>query len=650
MSTTIVESLDVNYVVPDADVIARQISASRKKLKLDPAVVDLTDVIGEIHIDDTIKGSSTLVVTILDTDWRLSDSGFFDADRNGKLDAIEINYPEGSKYWWRLTICSPSSTQLVLMTFMERAAVEMQDHKTPVKASRGSSTRAEFLRRLTAANKKHPITFHSSELHKKQAIGTQSERQKETQARDESTRRQGKHGGVHESSEVEIQGVAADADQIRNINIAADVASQLSAPARAILAMHCAAIGESGYRAIMNRAGSGYGGVFQGDVSANYHYFTKDETSRQAHYFLVGGKGYQGGGAIALANAHPTWGPGLIAVTVEGSRSNFSSDQAAEDHYGQYRQEAQKIMDAFGGGEGGTSYRQQFNFQVGGQDNPGENYWDGADRLANDVQWDFFLDGDDAYFDSEMTLIQQGAVAVIRRDDPAVVAWDYDWDARHIATEFRISLIVDPFAFARAGEVLQLVGFGSASTGSTVVASKNLSARPGFWLISEISFDRSKLVSEYTLKQPEKPKAEPLTSLSERNDDDPSATNDLLEVCQHISSQDRPYVYGGGHTLLRNISPSDGLDCSSSCSLALWRADMFPGTSAITSGSFASSWGEAGRGSDFTVWANAGHVFIQSEGGRHWRFDTGGPGGGHGPKVRFELRDTTGFTPRHWAG
>jgi hypothetical protein len=642
-----------DLIVPDADVIAQQIAFSRKQLKLAPAVADLSRVIGDITLTDTIKGASTLTITILDENWELLDSGFFDADKNGKLDAIEINYPVSSKAWWRLTMCSPTAMQKVEMTFMERAAVLLMDKKEPMKASRGSTTRAQFLKRMCDSVKKHPITFYCHELTKKQQIGSQSERDKETKARDDQGRHDGKHGGIHESDEIRIQGALADKDQIKNINIAMDVADQLGASQRAVQAMCCAAIGESNFRCIMNTQGSGYGGVFQGDVSHQHNWFKKTDTDRQAHYFLKGGLGYQGGGAIALADAHPQWGPGLIAVTVEGSRSNFTSDEKAEHHYGQWRQEANKIIEAFGGGFGGTTYRQQFNFQVGGQDNPGENYWDACQRLAEEVRWEFFADGDLIYFDSDMTLIQQGAIAVISRDDFAVVDWSFDWDARHIATEMRLSLITGPvggpFSFARAGEVLKLVGFGPASTGSTVKASKNTPSRPGFWLISEISWSRVSQVGEYTLVQPKKPKSEPLSELTERSDSDTAAGGSLYTACKHISDQDRPYVYGGGHKLFRSIQPNEGLDCSSSCSLALYRADMFDGTSAITSGAF-SHWGAAGRGSDFTVWYNEGHVFIQSEGGRRWRFDTGGPGGGHGPKLRLQHRPTDGFHPRHWTG
>ncbi len=125
----------------------------------------------------------------------------------------------------------------------------------------------------------------------------------------------------------------------------------------------------------------------------------------------------------------------------------------------------------------------------------------------------------------------------------------------------------------------------------------------------------------------------------------------IRAAAKAISDQGRSYSYGAGHGgKLSSLGPSDSLDCSSSTSLALKHAGMFKGDSAFVSGDFATNWGQPGRGTEYTVWANAEHVFIQSEGSDKWRFDTGGPGGGNGPRFWTVWRDTAGFTPRHWAG
>jgi cell wall-associated NlpC family hydrolase len=73
-----------------------------------------------------------------------------------------------------------------------------------------------------------------------------------------------------------------------------------------------------------------------------------------------------------------------------------------------------------------------------------------------------------------------------------------------------------------------------------------------------------------------------------------------------------PYVYGGGHASFH----ADGYDCSGSVSYALAAAGLV--SSPLTSGAFE-SWGEPGPGRWITVYANAGHVWMEVAG---WRFDT----------------------------
>lgn len=135
----------------------------------------------------------------------------------------------------------------------------------------------------------------------------------------------------------------------------------------------------------------------------------------------------------------------------------------------------------------------------------------------------------------------------------------------------------------------------------------------------------------------------------------PEKVRDLYNECIRVHKQQRKYVYGGGHILLRLIKPRDGLDCSSSTSLVLSRHGMWPKkfhNTAIVSGTF-SQWGEPGKGKYFTVWYSPTHVWIQFHGiGRYWRFDTSpwSDRSGRGPRMRLTPRTTRGFAPRHWNG
>jgi cell wall-associated NlpC family hydrolase len=73
-----------------------------------------------------------------------------------------------------------------------------------------------------------------------------------------------------------------------------------------------------------------------------------------------------------------------------------------------------------------------------------------------------------------------------------------------------------------------------------------------------------------------------------------------------------PYIYGGGHASFH----ADGYDCSGSVSYALAAAGLV--TSPMVSGDFE-NWGAPGPGRWITVYANAGHVWMEVAG---WRFDT----------------------------
>jgi hypothetical protein len=625
----------------DADVVATQVVKSKAKLKkATPSAVNLATAIVDIQIVDTIKGSSTITLSISDPNFDLLDSGFFDADKDGRMDKIELNYPEGSDLWWRLTQTSITAGETIDMVFMERTAAYLMEKRGPLKVSRAKKTRSEFMLFLCGRVKSGGgIKFISKELHKKQPTGADAS-ETAPAPKDEATRKANKDGGINRKDKITFtnwdgQEYTLKPGELQNAEEALDAAGE--APERAVLALLEAIIVEAPFFRNPSGGDASSVGILQ---LLNIHFGGSVEARRDiprvVDTFLK--KGFTGrGGAIKLARENPDWSPGQIAQAVQGS--------AFGDRYEKVRAGAEKVLEAYGGlgGSSGGTYRKSYNFEIGSTDNPHENFWDGMGRLADEVKWPLFTDGPRVYFDPETTLIRQKPVLVVSRDDVEVVDWNYTWDVRNIATELTLTLLCNPFEF-RAGEVFKLEGFGAASTGSTAKL-------PGRWLVEEITRGRYDLSSQFTLKQPERPDPEPASEVGQRAQADKAgSSSDLKDVCDHIDSQNRSYLWGGGHGKLSAIGPKDPLDCSSSCSLALSRADMFKGSDAIVSGDFARSWGEAGRGKDFTVWANAEHVFIQSEGeGSKWRFDTSG-GPPSGPHVRDSWRSTSGFTPRHWPG
>ncbi|MDX6615774.1 MAG: hypothetical protein QOD60_865, partial [Solirubrobacterales bacterium] len=119
----------------------------------------------------------------------------------------------------------------------------------------------------------------------------------------------------------------------------------------------------------------------------------------------------------------------------------------------------------------------------------------------------------------------------------------------------------------------------------------------------------------------------------------PQAVVDVINAANQINSL--PYLWGGGHGSFD--SPS-GYDCSGSVSFALHGGGLL---SSPLDSTGLSTWGSAGFGTWITVFANSGHAYMYVAG---LRFDTGGNGGGFGPRWHSDLRDNAGFIARHPSG
>jgi hypothetical protein len=527
-------------VVPDLafdyQTIAEQVRQVRKFHKKSlPGLAHLTTAITTIRLEDTIEGSSTLEITVVDSNFELIE--FFEISETGRIFALDLNYPLDSGSWWRLSgldVSGGVNGAEFVLTFIERPVAWLTHKHGPKKMSRGKATRAEFFQSLVKEVKAgRGLRFFSYELHVKQQIEGQGS---VTSGQDRNG--DGRRRSIPNGATPKIQGTKAVKRQLELVTLCLDIADELHASDRAVDAMLVAGIGESGFKEILNTAGSGYGGVFQGDVEANYRYFKVTDTEAMCRHFFKGGKGYQAGGAIAAAKANKDWSPGKIALEVEGSRSNFASEALGVHHYQQYIDEARDLKGLAGGnfsGTGGGTYRQQYNFQVGDDANPRETYWDGMTRLAQDVNWRLFVNGRTIYFDSDMTLVRRRPAYIVKREDPAVIGWSARWDDRRIATEATLELICAPFDY-RAGDVFLLEDFGPISNGSTAEPAP----LPGRWLIASITRNSGDLSSTFTLVQPGKPNLEPASDLGQhtREDDELRSGSGLGDVTPDMEAKE----------------------------------------------------------------------------------------------------------------
>ena len=119
----------------------------------------------------------------------------------------------------------------------------------------------------------------------------------------------------------------------------------------------------------------------------------------------------------------------------------------------------------------------------------------------------------------------------------------------------------------------------------------------------------------------------------------PLAVRGAIEAANQID--DLPYIWGGGH----GSFTASGYDCSGSVSYMLHGGGFL---SSPLDSTGLEVWGDSGGGNWITVFANSGHAWAYVAG---LRWDTGGPGGGSGPRWSTVMRDdTSSFVARHPSG
>jgi hypothetical protein len=354
--------------------------------------------------------------------------------------------------------------------------------------------------------------------------------------------------------------------------------------------------------------------------------------------------GAEGGkGAIALAKAHPSWSEGKIAQTIQGS--------AYPSRYDKTKPAAVELLRQWGGAGGSaegsaSSYEVSYNKAYQFARDKDESAYTSIKRLGDEVNWKFFPVGEAVYYMSEEQLFNRRIRYTFRPGDNTILDLTFDADWGKPVSECVVTVALDRWG-APPGAVVELEGW---------------EVPDGRWLITSVRRDWFKPIAEVTLSQPGKAALEPANEKASRtvvtpggtqsgDVTDPAAGGKVGKYIANAKRFDNRYLYGGGHgPALSSLGVHSLLDCSSSTSLNCFQCGMWDGRStARVSGDF-NSWGVAGVGEGMTVWYNGGHVFTTFRGQFHGRFDTGGPGGGSGPRYREEGRSTSGFSPRHWPG
>lgn len=667
----------------------------------------VTGAITELRITRSIEGASEINMTIEDphghffdvqagrsltrpVTTKLKNTNALKDDAGKPLDAptlsgraVEVTLDD---VVFRLSKVTGDISNRITLTFEDRMIYWLRRKKGALSASRASVTRAEFILKMVREVKTETIPFICPQLKKKQPqakpkvdesedaaslssvlrstlatvpgpsdSGTNPNFNPRTTSKhtDKKSPNEDKGKGIMNAKGLTVKGEPATHDQKKNINELLNAAwEEKGMTRRAAQSAVCTVITEKDANNTEGGLG-GADGMFQVEPTTANSYGGIDplDIAQCTHIYMT--KGFTGaGGAIEVCKKHPDWPIYRICQFIQGSGAGRATNGQA--NYGPNVAEAGRWVDAWSGketsvgGEQGGQYRKSYQYHR----DKDENSWDAAKRLADEVQWRVFPVGRAMFYLPEDELFRRVPAEQLDKEDPRILEFNWDMDWNKTTNECSLTVVLKEWS-AYPGTTIVVDGFGPPD---------------GRWLVTELERDWYGESGTLTIKQPMTPKKEPAAEVGklEQGVSGEGTGGDigkLYKACKHISDGTPGYVWGGQHGVpLSQMSGQKGLDCSSSCSLALYRADLWDDeTVARVSGPAVgkpnfSNWGSPGAGHLFTVYYNNQHVWIHFEeaaGMMYKRFDTSGQGegrSGDGPKMRRTERSHDGFQARHWKG
>jgi hypothetical protein len=633
---------------------------------------NIADSIVDGTLTTNITGEATLEIVVLDPDGRLLDSDLLVRNvtrSRGSSPAAKSLRPIDVRVdgqWWRLT-SGRRDDERATLEFEQREVSYLRQHDDPTSASRAQLTRALFIRRLVQEIGGKPrrqvmpdgkvrhvtaprVPFWSPEVRRKRPIAALAdEDRKQLSKRSEPDRsdvQRARHEGKQAAGQADltVKGKRATAKQRRVLAGVVAECDALGASTGVTVAAVCAVIQEStaGEQAGVMTGNDDVGVLQQG---RNWISLTGAQDPGQAtKAFLLGGGSR---GARGWKQIH-----GSLKVVPGGIEAAVKKVQVSIGGYAQWAPEARKIVSALAGVTAGAlaeepgAYVKSYRFQR----RKGEDSWACTSRLADEVKWRRFIADGTFVFAPDTELLKLPVRAKLKPSHPAVTSVSYELDYRRTVREVTLGVLADEWEVP-VGQPILLQDAGPAE---------------GRWLVTQVTDPRASMSVQVTLSQPQREQPEPAPEVAQRASTTDSEADGSRALDAHAGPDEirklyrvvqrfrGPYVYGAGHgPLLSSLSFSQGLDCSSSCSLALHEAGLFEGRSrAIVSGDFAANYGQPGRGRYVTICASSEHVWMMLHGlGRFVRFDTSAYGsGGSGPRARTTDRPSVGFTFRHPAG
>lgn len=655
-------------------------------------VARLKRSVTSVELDMTIEGASTLTIVVADPSRRLLNSQLTRTKSVCIIDNVSYTLVKVARDEDDLTL-----------TFEETAINILRRYSKPRKANRKNTTRAQFIQSLVREPTEATIPFRCPELDEKQPalkpdLGSDSSdsgssRRLRATPRAAPKASAASSGGLSSAvlAKLHVKGAAPNAEQLKYGALIVAMTVKRGGDRVSAAGAVATSIQESG---LMNLQGGDRdsAGLYQQrpSVGAWGSYADVTNPEHAINAFLDQYLGYRGKGhgwldaanltqRSAYPNAPAQWyGEGKNYYNVFHSSGGGSLSDTTTGTSAEAAQQTTRSIE--------VTRVLPYEFSRGSADGR-ETSWQCCTRLADEVHWRFFARGGAVWYVSDSWLAGRDPVAKLTEDTPGVVSLTFDWETRRESTEATLTVLTRRYALL-PGDLVEIRNEGAGS---------------GAWLVSAVNrvFGTQQATVTLIRKRPSLPEPAPSTKTqtvtvgttsqptsssglgqsgntnakglggsdglgadssggtSSHGAPAPSLTHAqiLAERCyvaaQSISDKNYPYVWGGGHGVAGQPS-GGGFDCSGSVSAAIAMAGgmaLVYGGAPRVSGDFM-SWGVAGPGRYFSVYASGDHVWIRWNGvGRAWRFDTSPHDCGHlGPQQRYCGRSTDTFVVRHWPG
>lgn len=476
-------------------------------------------IIGDPSIRRTIEGASEVSFTVTDPEGKLRREPFLDEATRVIVDDLRFALVKVSK-----------SGDDLSLTAEDELIYLLRQAKGPKKAYRDEITRAQFIRSLVKDALGKRVRFFSPELTIEQPVAKGG---RPTKTDDPAP------GISPDARGLTIKDVPATMAQKRNADRVIRLAMEYKPPRRAVVALLSACIVES----LMGTYGMTYStdGDSIGLLQARTTYVSRENALSYSYnvrrFMLEPWTGTPDGGAIEQAKKGIA--PGVIAQSIQGS--------AFPERYALYTDEAQKLIDAYFGGEaggfggGGTTTRtKRYAFEV----KKGEDYWTAIKRLADEVGWRAFVVGKTFYFVAEPTLLSSKRKMFVGEQTRGIDAVDWEIDAGKKANTATVKGRIEEWG-APPGTVAELDDSHGPARGK--------------WIVSEIEGSLANEDVTISLKRPSKPKPEPAPE-TETVQNDSGATAGAasggagaLADIKFVSFEAGPPYWGGSRAFFNQL-------------------------------------------------------------------------------------------------